>query len=209
MLRTVPSAQESVLSTLEKSQGQIFIFAPHHLLVQKVQTSSITQNNGRVCPPPPTRITTPYTFGVCQQVNKQKHCTVNAPEHYPEGKFSVGGQTIIEWGFCNTLLWICDRSLNGVIIITRKKFNTEKIQCLLCWSECDNQEKRWTLTLLVNGGVGWEYDISHRRIQFLRLRFLTLLRLYFISHCSKSERRSTLECVKCLKSSPLPSTCKR
>ena len=37
-------------------------FAPHHLLVQKVQTSSIMQNSGQVSQPPPSRITTPFTF---------------------------------------------------------------------------------------------------------------------------------------------------
>ena len=37
-------------------------------------------------PPPPTRITTPHTFAVCQQANKQNHCTVNLIEH--ECKFS-------------------------------------------------------------------------------------------------------------------------
>ena len=46
-------------------------FAPHRLLVQKVETTSIMQNSGQVSPPPATRITTPYMFAASQQADKQ------------------------------------------------------------------------------------------------------------------------------------------
>ena len=79
------SALFRVLGTNPKSNFQFF--CPHHLLIQKVQTSLIMENGGRVSPPPPTIMTTPYTFVMCRQVNKQKHCTVNAPKHLHEHKF--------------------------------------------------------------------------------------------------------------------------
>ena len=77
----VQCAHESVPSAWDKSQGKFQFFAPHRLLVEKVQTSSITQNSGQVSLPPPNRITILMHFAWCQQANKQKHCTVNAPEH--------------------------------------------------------------------------------------------------------------------------------
>ena len=43
-------------------KGKFSIFAPHCLSVQKVQTTSITQNSGQVSQPLPTTITTPCSF---------------------------------------------------------------------------------------------------------------------------------------------------
>ena len=43
-------------------KGKFSFFAPHRILVQKVETTSIMPHSGQVSPPPPTRITIPYMF---------------------------------------------------------------------------------------------------------------------------------------------------
>ena len=48
--------------------------------MQKVETTLIMQKSGQVSPSPATRTTNPYMFAMCQQTNKQNHCTVNVPE---------------------------------------------------------------------------------------------------------------------------------
>ena len=61
-------------------EGKFSFFAPHRLLVQKVEKTLIMQNSGQVSPPPPNRITIPYTFAASQQANKEFTIQVNQPE---------------------------------------------------------------------------------------------------------------------------------
>ena len=53
-----PGASKLRVRCQRERKQEFKFFGPHHLLVQKVQTSSITQKSGRVSPPPPSRITT-------------------------------------------------------------------------------------------------------------------------------------------------------
>ena len=64
---SVPSIPSTRDSLSHASRAQIFVFLlPTASQCKKVQRTSITQNSGQVSPPPPTCITTPYTFPMCQ-----------------------------------------------------------------------------------------------------------------------------------------------
>ena len=67
-----------VARALVQCSSDFFDFlAPHRLSVQKVQMSLIMLNCVQVSPPPPNRITTPYSFPVLPQADKEFTIQVN------------------------------------------------------------------------------------------------------------------------------------
>ena len=56
------SKRTKKITTVNLPECKFSFFAPHRILVQKVQTSLITQNSVQVSPPPPKRIMTLYSF---------------------------------------------------------------------------------------------------------------------------------------------------
>ena len=71
------SARGVAQALVQCSSDFLTFLAPHRLSVQKVQTSSITLNCVQVSPPPPNRITTPYSFPVLPQADKEFTIQVN------------------------------------------------------------------------------------------------------------------------------------
>ena len=62
--------------------------APHRQRLQQVQIISIMKNSGGVSPPPPNRITTPYSFPVLPQADKEFTIQVNLHDQFarPENR---------------------------------------------------------------------------------------------------------------------------